>query len=128
MLGLPGRIPAARWLFSVLVVMLVLGHVCDLPASVVAASHHHSAAGETHDQSHEGPTGEQVSSCDAATAASNSSHFHVQNQGRTGIDVAAAVPVIDAPPPVTETLQAFKDPGKLRGRLPLFLLHASFLI
>ena len=127
MLGLAGRIPAARWLFPLLVVMLVLGHVCDLPASVEAACHHHSAEGETHDHSHEGPAGEQVSSRDAVMATSNSGHFQVHNQGRTGIDVAAAFPVIDAPP-LAKTLEALTDPGKLRSRLPLFLLHASLLI
>jgi hypothetical protein len=60
-------------------------------------------------------------------ATSNSGHLQVHNQGQMGIDVAAALPVIDAPP-VAKTLQALTDPGKLRSRLPLFLLHASLLI
>lgn len=127
MLGCAGRIPAARWLLPLLVVMLVLGHVCELPAYIDVAFHQHSAEGEAHEHSHEGHAGEQLSSCEAVTATSNSGPFQVQSQVWSGLDVAVAVPVIDGPP-VDRTLQVLKNPGKPQGRLPLFLLHASLLI
>lgn len=107
------RLPATRWLLPLLVVILVLGHVCELPAYVELASHH----------SAEGDAGEQLSSCDAVTATSSSGHSQVW----TGLDMAVALPVIDAAP-VGTTPRSFKDPAKLPGRLPLFLLHASLLI
>src|SRR5918996_1241656 len=118
MRGLARRVPAARWLLSFLVVMLVLGHVCELPAYVELASHHHSP---------EGPADEQLSSCDAVTATSNSGHYQVHYQVWTGLDMAVALPVIDAAP-VGRTLQSVEDPARLPSRLPLFLLHAALLI
>lgn len=107
------RLPAARWLLPILVVILVLGHVCELSAYVELASHH----------SAEGDADEQLSSCDAVTATSSSGHSQVW----TGLDVAPALPIIDAVP-LRRTPQSFEDPEKLHSRLPLFLLHASLLI
>jgi hypothetical protein len=96
-----------------LVVILVLGHVCELPAYVELVSHH----------SAEGNADEQLISCDAVTATSSSGHSQVW----TGLDMAVALPVIDAAP-VRRTPQSFEDPARLQSRLPLFLLHASLLI
>ena len=127
MRGLARRVPAARWLLSFLVVMLVLGHVCELPAYVELASHHHSAEGNAHEHSPEGPADEQLSSCDAVTATSNSGHYQVHYQVWTGLDMAVALPVIDAAP-VGRTLQSVEDPARLPSRLPLFLLHAALRI
>lgn len=107
------RLPATRWLLPMLVVLLVLGHVCELPAYVELASHH----------SAEGSADEQLSSCDAVTVTSSSGHSEVW----TGLDMAMALPIIDVSP-VRRTPRSFEDPAKLPSRLPLFLLHASFLI
>ena len=107
------RLPATRWLLAILVVILVVGHVCELPAYVELVSHH----------SAEGSADEQLSSCDAVTAASSAGHFQVW----TGLDMAVSLPAIDAWP-AGRTLQSFDDPAKLPSRLPLFLLHASLLI
>lgn len=93
--------------------VLVLGHVCELTAYVELVSHH----------SAEGNADEQLSSCDAVTAMSSSGQSLVW----TGLDMAVALPVIDASP-VCRTPQSFEDPDKLPNRLPLFLLHASLLI
>jgi hypothetical protein len=107
------RLPATRWLLPILVVILVLGHVCELPAYVELASHHAA----------EGNADEQLSSCDAVTATPSSGHSLVW----TGLDIAVALPIIGASP-VGRTRQSFEDPAKLPSRLPLFLLHASLLI
>jgi hypothetical protein len=107
------RLPASRWLLPILVVILILGHVCELPAYVELVSHH----------SAKGSADEQLSSCDAATVTSSSSHSQVW----TWLDMAVALPIIDASP-VRRMPQFFEDPAKLPNRLPLFLLHASLLI
>jgi len=108
------RLPATRWLLAILVMILVLGHVCELPAYVELVSHH-SADGNADEQ--------QLSSCDAVTVASSAGHSQVW----TGLDMAVFLPAIDVWP-VGRTLQSFDDPAKLPSRLPLFLLHASLLI
>lgn len=100
-------------MLPVLVVLLILGHVCELRAYVELVSHHAA----------EGSGDEQLSSCDAVTVTSSSGHSQVW----TGFDMAVALPIIDASP-VRRTLQCFEDPAKLPSRLPLFLLHASLLI
>ena len=107
------RLPGTRWLLAILVVILILGHVCELPAYVELVSHH----------SAEGSADEQLSSCDAVTVTSSSSH----SQGWTWLDMAMALPGIDASP-VRRMPQFFQDPAKPPSRLPLFLLHASLLI
>jgi len=107
------RLPGTRWLLAILVVILVFGHVCELPAYVELASHH----------SAEDNADEQLSSCDAVTATSSSSHSQVW----TGLDVAPALQVVDAAP-LRGTPQSFEGPERLQSRRPLFLLHASLLI
>jgi hypothetical protein len=107
------RLPGTRWLLAILVVTLVLGHVCELPAYVELVSHH----------SAEGSADEQLSSCDAVSVTSSSSHSQVW----TWLDMAMSLPGIDASP-VRRMPQFFQDPAKLPTRLPLFLLHASLLI
>ncbi|HEX9747600.1 MAG TPA: hypothetical protein VGB86_04265 [Methylomirabilota bacterium] len=107
------HLPATRWLLAILVVILVLGHVCELPAYVELASHHSAADNAD----------EQLSSCDAVTVTSSSSHSQVW----TGLDMAMALLIIDVSP-VRSPPQFFEDPADLASRLPLFLLHASLLI
>lgn len=99
-------------MLAILVVILVLGHVCELPAYVELVSHHSADNAD-----------EQLSSCDAVAATSSSSHFQVS----TGLDVAPALQLVDAAP-MRRMLQSFEDPANLPSRLPLFLLHASLLI
>lgn len=113
MLSFVHRVPAARWLLPVLVVILIVGHVCELPAYAELVSHHPAKINGA----------ERPSSCDAVTATSSSGHSQVW----AGLDMAVAVPVIDASP-LRRTLQSFEYPARLPSRLPLFLLHASLLI
>jgi hypothetical protein len=100
-------------LLPILVVILVLGHVCELPAYVELASHH----------SAESNADEQLASCDAVPATSSPGHAQVW----TPSDIALALPVVD-PTPGHRAVWSFEDPVRLIERLPLFLLHASLLI
>lgn len=111
--GLVDRLPATRWLLPLLVVILVLGHVCELPAYVELVSHHSTG----------GNAGEQLSSCDALPATSGPGHSQVWATP----DSAVVLPVVD-PTPARGTAWSFEDPVTLVERLPLFLLHASLLI
>ena len=112
-MGVLDRHPAGRWLLPVLVVLLLLGHVCDASALEQPAAHH---AGD-------GQSGEQLGWCDPAPAASSS--------GQTLSWWAGGVP---AAPPVTDAIPArpvgpvIDGPTTPADRLPLFLLHASLLI
>ena len=121
MRSLVARVSPTLWLLPLLVVVLVLGHVCELSAYVELASHHHSD-GSHH--STEGNGHEQPGYCDAVTAPSTSSQLH---HVWTGLDVVVALPVVDAVP-VLRNLESFGKSAKLVSRLPLFLLHSSLLI
>lgn len=110
----------ARGLLPLLVVILVLGHVCELTASVEFESHHHSDGSDhsTGDNSHGQP-----GLCDAVTAVTSVQYHPLW----TGLDMAVTLLVVDASP-FGRTLQSFGKPAKLASPLPLFLLHSSFLI
>jgi hypothetical protein len=120
MRSLVARVAPTLWLLPLLVLALVLGHVCELPAYVELGSHHHSD-GPHH--STEGNGHEQQGFCDAVTAPSTSSQVH---HVWTGFDVVAR-PAVDAAP-VLRSLGSFGKPAKRVSRLPLFLLHSSLLI
>jgi len=106
------RLPAARWSLPLLVVLLVLGHACELPAYVELVSHHAPA----------GQTDEPVDSCDTVSARSSTGP-----QVWAGLDVVTALPVIDMAP-VGRIPQSFEGSVKQPSRLPLFLLHSALLI
>ena len=117
---LAGRVPLTLWLLPLLVVILVLGHVCELPAYVEAGHHHPDGAHHsTGDSSHAQP-----GFCEAVTAPSTSPQLH---HVWTGLEMPVTLPIGDASP-VLETLQSFGEPPKLASRPPLFLLHSSLLI
>jgi hypothetical protein len=109
------------WLLPWLVVILVLGHVCELPAYAELVSHHHSdAAHHSSADSSEGEPG----LCDAVTASSTSGQLH---HVWTGLAVVAILPAVAAPP-AGWMPPSFEAPSRLASRVPLFLLHSSFLI
>lgn len=109
-------------MFPTLVLFLVLGHACDLPAyvdvvstSLTAEESRHSGDGHQSD--------EQAFSCDLASATSSPSHSLVA----AAPEISVVLQVNDrAPAPMVA--RAFEGPAKLAFRLPLFLLHASLLI
>ena len=109
-------------MLPVIVLLLVLGHACELPAyaDVVGASHtaeesHHAGDG------HHGE--EQTLSCDPTSVTST-----------TGQPQVAAAPEISVlsqvndPAPARTVGRSFEGPPKFALRPPLFLLYASLLI
>jgi hypothetical protein len=116
------RWSARRWVLPVLVMLLVLGHACELPAyaDVVGSSH---TAGESHHAGDGHHTGEQALSCDLATATSSPGHFQV-----TAAPEISVVSQVDDPAPARVVAGSFEGPARFAVRAPLFLLHASLLI
>jgi len=121
MVALSTRSSARRWLFPILVVLLVLGHACELPAypSIVGSSH---TAEEPHHPGDGHHGSEQALSCDPVTATSTPGHAQV-----VVVPGSSVVSGVEDPAPVRVTVQVF-EAAKLADRPPLFLLHASFRI
>ena len=106
-------------LVPMLVLLLVLGHTCDLPAYVDLVSHaDEDARPSAHDHADE-----NLISCDGVAVPSNTGYL----QEGPGLEVAQAPPVATLVPvrPVTSSLD---DPKRLPSRPSLFLLYASLLI
>jgi hypothetical protein len=108
-------------LFPLLAVLLVLGHVCDLPAYAETAGAPHSAEDSHHHS--DGQEREQLTSCDPVSATSSPGYTHPY----VGLGTARALPAsgsISAHP----VARSFEDRATLLVRPPLFLLHAALLI
>ena len=108
-----------RWLVPTLVVLLVLGHACELPAFADFVVHatedaHHSA--DHH-------ADENLISCDAVGVPSSTGYLQVG----PSLDVAVALPVA-RPVPVRLIVSSPGDSNRLPSQPPLFLLYASLLI
>ena len=106
-------------LVPILVLFLVLGHTCDLPAYAELVSHaDEDARPSAHDHSDE-----NLISCDGAAVPSSTGYLHLG----PGLDVAQVLPVASRAPArlVTSSLE---DPKRLPSRPLLFLLYASLLI
>jgi hypothetical protein len=107
-----------RWLLPVLVLLLVLGHVCELPAYAGLLSH---AAHDAHHADHHADQLEM--SCDAVDAVSNTSSLHTEHVAEV---VHAGSELVPAP------IQRVGWPVECstipRSRPLLFLLYASLLI
>jgi len=115
------RSSARRWALPVLVLLLVLGHACELPAyaDVVGSSH---TAEEPHHAGDGHHPGEQALSCDAATVTASPGHPQVAAAPK----ISMVSQVDDAP--ARAVAGSFEGPAKFAVRPPLFLLHASLLI
>lgn len=112
------RFKSAPWLVATLVAMLILGHVCDLPAfanlavHTVGPSHHHEAEHRSDDSR---------ISCGVGDATNT-----------TYADVRVLQPVaigsISDPVPMCTTEVMAQGSIALLSRPPLFLLHSTLLI
>ena len=107
-----------RWLLPALVVFLVLGHVCELPAYAAVLSH---ATAEAHHADHHGD--EAQMSCDAVDAVSNSGSLHVVH-----VLHMAPADLVDVAAPIQRVSSMVEHWTHLRSRPPLFVLYASLLI
>ena len=114
-------VSARRWALPILVLLLVLGHACELPAyaDLVGTSH---AAEESH-HAGDGHHGDELTlSCDPTSATS------VPGQPQVVAPEFLVVSPVDDPAPARMAARSFEGPLKFAGRPPLFLLHASLLI
>jgi hypothetical protein len=115
-------LPIPRWLLPLLVLFLVFGHVCELPAYAdLAISSHLTGDGHQHAADHHTDTS-QIS-CEAIDILSNTGHVQVG----PSLDVAEALPVA-GPVPVRFVASSLDDSKRRPSRPPLFLLYASLLI
>jgi hypothetical protein len=121
MADLVARPSACRWALPILVLLLVLGHACELPAygDLVGAAH----ADESHHSGDRHHAGEQEISCDAVSATSSPG----SPQLAAALDLSIVPQVNDRVSPRTAA-RSLEGLARLVARPPLFLLHASFLI
>lgn len=113
-------VSALRWLVSTLVLFLVLGHACELPAYGDIALHANGAAHHEADDHADG----DLTSCDATVGLPSSTGcLHVG----TSLDVAEVVAATE-PVPVHLVAVSRENSRTPLSRPPLFLLHASLLI
>src|SRR5678815_2302071 len=108
---------ARRWLLPILIMLLVVGHACELPAfadlvvqSDAAEDSHHS--GGDHGN-------ENLVSCDGVGISASPPYSHLG----LGLDVGAPVPGA-GPALLTAATPCADDPARLPTRPPLFLLFA----
>ena len=116
------RSSARRWVLPVLMLLLVLGHACELPAyaGLVGSSHaaedrHHSGGGHH--------PGEPTISCDAVGVTSGLAY----PQAGAALEISGA-PRADDSIPARVVARSFEGPANVAVRPPLYLLHASLLI
>ena len=110
-----------RWLLTVLVTLLVSGHVCELPAYADLVIPAHSTEGRSAD----GHGHEPEMSCDPVEAVSNTTSVRVMGPV---LEIARALPVASAVPAWLVTLPSIESSTRLPSRPPLFVLYASLLI
>jgi hypothetical protein len=115
----PPRI--VRSLFPLLVLLLLLGHVCELAAALDVAIASHAA--EDHHHQPGGPSDESHFSCEAIDGLPSSGAAKVTR----GL-ASAVLPLLATPAPIPVVTPSVAESPPLRTRPPLFLLHASLLI
>lgn len=113
------RVRSAPWLAAMLVSVLVLGHVCKLPASVDLATH---ATGADHHREADHHSGDGQISCDVVDAT-NTAH----PQAGVGPE-SAQISSTDRSVPGRAIGLLAEETGTPLPRRPLFLLHRSLLI
>jgi hypothetical protein len=111
------RSGGARWVFLILSLLLLTGHVCVLP------THGHAepaAIPADADHSHDGPEGDGVhgASCEAVRSS----------WGTPTVAPSAAFVVADALAPCRRWIACTDTRKTAATSLPLFLLHAALLI
>jgi hypothetical protein len=113
---------AYRWLLTIMATLVVLGHVCELPAYADLVSLLHSpddASTDSHEHDAE-------LSCDPLDAVSNTSSL-VQVTGPL-LQVTQALPAVISVPGWVATPSSLESSTRPPGRPPLFVLYASLLI
>lgn len=112
---------APRWLLTMMVALLVLGHVCELPAYAGLVISPHTVEGRSAD----GHGHEPEMSCDPVDAVSNTTPVQVMGP------VLETVQALSASSPMSGGLitpSSIERSTRLPSRPPLFVLYASLLI
>jgi hypothetical protein len=112
---------APRWLLTIMVALLVFGHVCELPAYAGLVIPPHSTEGRSAD----GHGHEPEMSCDPVDAVSNTTP--VQAVGPV-LTFAHALPATSPVLGSLVTRSSIERSTRLPSRPPLFVLYASLLI
>ena len=110
-----------RSLFPLLVLLLLLGHVCELAGAVDVAIASHAAA--DHNHSSAAPSDESHFSCEAIDGLPSSGAA----KATRGL-ASAILPVLAAPAALPLVTPSAAESPPLGTRPPLFLLHVSLLI
>ena len=113
---------AYRWLLTIMATLLVLGHVCELPAYADLVFPLNS----TEDASTDSHEHEAELSCDPVDAVSNTTSL-VQVTGPL-LEVTQALPAVNSVPGWLATPSSIESSTRPPSRPPLFVLHASLLI
>jgi hypothetical protein len=112
---------ARRWLLPLVVVLLVFGHVCELPAYASLVGTLHS----TEDRSADGHEHDSEWSCDPVDAVSTTTPVQVP---RPTLDITEMLPVPSSVPGGLGAPSSFEPSKRFASRPPLFVLYASLLI
>ena len=112
---------APRALVLALTLLMLLGHVCELPIDSVVDWHVHEG-GQAH--SHDADADEEQIACDPLPGIQRICGV----QADRGPDVAVAPNAQIEPAPLRRDAIPTRESTRLSRRQPLFLLHASFLI
>jgi len=110
-----------RWLLPIVVTLLVLGHVCELPAYADLVIPAHSTEGRSAD----GHGHESEMSCDPVDAVLNTTPVQVTVPV---LHLVQTLDVIGAVPGRLVTSGSIESFTRLPSRPPLFVLYASLLI
>jgi hypothetical protein len=111
-----------RWALPIVVLLLVLGHACELPAYAEVVDRSHGAGGSHHGGDGHHGDGRAVFCDPAAATTSNPGHLQM-----AAVPQIVVVSPVDDPAPARLVTGSFEG-AKFAGRPSLFLLHASLLI
>jgi hypothetical protein len=106
---------------TIMVALLVLGHVCELPAYAGLVIETHSSEGRSAD----GHGHESEMSCDPVDAVSSTAPLQVMNPILATVQ---ALPAILSVPDWLITPSSIERSTRRPSRTPLFVLYASLLI
>jgi hypothetical protein len=115
------RPQSARWLLTIMVALLVLGHICELPAYAGLVIPSQSTEGRSAD----GHGHEPEMSCDPVDAVSNTTPVQVMGPV---LETVQALPATVPVPGWLITPSSIERSTRRPSRPPLFVLYASLLI
>jgi hypothetical protein len=116
-----GGVSHACRMFPILILLLALGHVCELPAYADAVSR--APEVEQAPATAHGDADEHLVPCDAVDVVLSTSAI----PANPVLEMSKVLPTL-VQEPIRMVVRTLEAPTKLSPRPPLFLLHASLLI